>query len=109
MYTARANITGAEAVSIDWTSLEDPEGRRVQHPTESFESMKPWKDRPSGKIGQYCGTRFDILARWMERKGIDLDSPCEAFTSGHNKMLRVDGVDYLTWIDGLIYTKQRSI
>lgn len=95
----------SEYVQVDSVWLDDkPE--RPYDPWASRSTMKPYKDRPKGKLRHYFGTRFDIIARYLERQGVPLDTQCKAAVSGQNKMLTVGGQDYLTCIDGLIYTQK---
>lgn len=95
-------------ISIDWTASLEKEETRGQDPWLSLKTMRPDKNKPSGRLASYSGTRYDIFTMYLPRKGIDLATPVKAFASGHFKMIECQGVLYLTMIDGIVYERNKN-
>ena len=95
-------------ISIDWTASLEKEESRSQDPWLSLKTMRPDKNKPSGRLASYSGTRYDIFTMYLPRKGIDLSTPVKAFASGHFKMIECQGVLYLTMIDGIVYERNKN-
>lgn len=96
------------SISIDWTASLEQESTKSQDPWLSLKTMKPDKNKPSGRLATYAGTRYDIFTVYLPRKGIDPATMVKAYVSGHSKMLECNGRLYLTTIDGVVHERQKQ-
>jgi hypothetical protein len=93
--------------AIDWTASLELEDNKKQDPWIILNKMRPDKDRPSTRLANYAGTKYDIFTLYLSRKGIDLGTRVNAYASGHSKVIECQGVLYLTTIDGTVYERNK--
>jgi hypothetical protein len=93
--------------AIDWTASLEREENKKQDPWESLVSMKPHRPLPEAPLTAYLGTKFEIFAMYLPRKGISACERVRAYASGHVKIMECRGKLYLTTIDGMFYERNK--
>ena len=93
--------------AIDWTASLERDDNKRQDPWESLVSMKPHRPLPEAPLTAYLGTKFEIFAMYLPRKGISACERVKAYSSGHVKIMECRGKLYLTTIDGMFYERNK--
>lgn len=91
--------------AIDYTALADPVSVRATNPWDALKSCKPFRERPAGQLGEYAGSRYDLFTIYLPRRGISLQEPVKAYTSGQTKVIECAGRVWLTGTDGTVYDR----
>jgi hypothetical protein len=94
--------------SIDWTASLERDDNKKQDPWDSLVKMKPHKPLPEAPLTAYLGSKFEIFAMYLPRKGISACERVKAYSSGHVKIIECRGKLYLTTIDGVFYERPKT-